>query len=816
MTGRQQLTEQILAGFSIRVRGTVQGVGFRPTVFKLAAEYGIKGHVLNDSEGVLIEAWGSDAQLSKFVRAIRDNPPPLARIEKISQQPLASSTAPDSFFIMPSANGSAGTDISSDAATCEACVKEVFNPSNRRFRYPFINCTHCGPRLSIIQSIPYDRPYTSMSKFTMCVDCQSEYDDPGDLRFHAQPNACHACGPKAWLEGSDGRTVFAESLTQLDHVDAACTLIQRGEILAIKGIGGFHLACDATNEEAVAKLRARKERYHKPFALMARDMNMIKDYGLVDELEASLLQSNAAPIVVLNRKPDGQMPNLIAPSVAPCQHTLGFMLPYTALHHLLLERMDKPIVLTSGNRVHEPQCTDNAEARIRLGSIADYLLMHDRDIVNRLDDSVARVSCGQRSYLRRARGLAPKPIPLPKGFEDAPDILATGAELKNTFCLTQNSKAIISQHIGDLEDARTYADYQNNLALYTKSFQHRPARIAVDLHPEYLSGKLGRALALEKNLPLDEVQHHHAHIASCLTDNLWPLDAGPVLGVALDGLGYGCDGTFWGGEFMLADYTSFERLGTFKPVALIGGSQAMREPWRNAYAHLMAEMGWPKFKADFEELELLKFFESKPLATYNSMLAYGVNSPLASSCGRLFDAVASMLGICRDNVTYEGQAACELEAIACRETLEYEAEDLGYPFAVLRLGGEGLLYIEPLAAWQSVLSDLLLNTSKGVMAARFHKGLAKAIVQMVEKLCTRNDEKWLCTVALSGGVFQNKILQELVYERLSEYGYTVLIHQNVPANDGGISLGQAVVSAASQIRTNKERSHVSWHTWSNS
>jgi hydrogenase maturation protein HypF len=833
MTKQSQLDQKTALGWAIRVRGTVQGVGFRPTVFKIAKEHGIAGHVLNDGEGVLIEAWGTEPELENFVQAIQDNSPPLARIESIEHSAInvEHSTInnvdiPHTFVITKSEAGSAKTDISPDAATCAACVEDVLSPFGRRFRYPFTNCTHCGPRLSIIKSIPYDRACTSMAVFPMCAECQSEYDDPSDRRFHAQPNACHACGPKAWLQRSDGKTMCIDSLSQLDQVDAAATLIQRGEIVAVKGIGGFHLACDATNEDAVAKLRARKHRYHKPFALMARDVSIVEQYCQVREKEAALLKGHAAPIVVMNRivtatdsfvpaAPQSGTPP-VAQSVAPGQKTLGFMLPYAPLHHLLLKRISKPIVLTSGNRSQEPQCITNDDAKERLGEIADYFLLHDREIINRLDDSVVRVVCNQPVYLRRARGSAPEPIPLPKGFETAPDVIAMGGELKNTFCMTKNSRAIMSQHIGDLEDARTYADYHYNLGLYQKSFQHEARRIAVDLHPEYLSSKLGRRRARDQNLPLDEVQHHHAHIASCLADNLWPLDAGPVLGVALDGLGYGCDGTFWGGEFLLADYNSFERLGTFKPVALLGGSQAMHEPWRNTYAHLMAEMGWPRYKMDFEDLELTTFFESKPLATFNSMLESKVNSPLASSCGRLFDAVAAAIGICREHASYEGQAAIEMEAIVDLDTLQNETEDLGYPFAVPRLGGKGLPYIEPLAVWQAVLGDLLLNTNKGVMSARFHKGLAKAIVHMVKKLCTRDEERWLNTVALSGGVFQNKILQELIFERLSEEGFTVLIHRQVPANDGGLSLGQAVISAASQIHNHKERSHVSWHTWSNS
>lgn len=802
-------TQTNFCGWAIRVRGTVQGVGFRPTVFKLANQHGITGSVLNDGDGVLIEAFAEQQALADFVQAIEQNSPPLARIEEISHTTLKTlpEQIPTAFAIGKSQESEAKTNISADAATCAACIEDVFSPFSRRFRYPFTNCTHCGPRLSIVKAIPYDRAMTSMAEFPMCSDCQKEYEDPEDRRFHAQPNACHVCGPRAWLERSDGKAVCIESMTHLDDIDAAATLIQRGEIVAIKGIGGFHLACDASNEKAVAQLRERKLRFHKPFALMARDLNVIKQYCQISEAEEALLKNHCAAIVLLE-----QTDKKLAPTVAPGQKTLGFMLPYTPLHHLLMKRLSKPIVLTSGNLSDEPQCTDNDEARERLGKIADYFLLHDREIVNRLDDSVVRAKAdGTCEILRRARGYAPSPIKLPPGFESTPEILAMGGELKNTFCLLQNNRAIVSQHMGDLEEAKTYEDYRQNLALYQNCFQFKPTRLAIDFHPEYLSSKVGQKIADENSLALDQIQHHHAHIASCLADNGWPHNAGPVMGVALDGLGYGLDETFWGGEFLLADYGSFERLATFKPVAMLGGAQAILEPWRNTYAHLMAEMGWPRYKMDYEDLELTRFLESKPLAAFNSMLQARRNAPLASSCGRLFDAVAAAMGICRDRTSYEGQAAIEMEALVDQTVLTEESDLLAYPFAIPRLKS-GMPYIEPLAMWQALLGDLTLDTAPGVMAARFHKGLAKAIVTMIDKLCYQEESRWLSTVALSGGVFQNQLLLKQVRERLLAKGYGVLSHQQVPTNDGGISLGQAVISAARQIEK-KERSHVSWHTW---
>ncbi len=776
----------------IRVRGLVQGVGFRPTVWRLARRLGLAGSVRNDGDGVLIEAVGEPDALDALVDALHAERPPLARIDAIERTPLSEPPAGDGFEIVASAATTPHTGVVPDAAACPACVEETLSPFSRRYRYPFTNCTHCGPRLSIVRAIPYDRANTAMAAFTMCPECQAEYEDPADRRFHAQPNACHACGPRVWLERSDGHAFCTENLTQLDDLDAACTLLQRGEILAVKGLGGFHLACDATNAEAVARLRERKQRLDKPFALMARDLDIVRRYCELDAAEEALLRSPQAPIVIL----DARSGTDLAPAVAPGQRTLGFMLPYTPLHHLLLRRMDRPVVMTSGNLSEEPQCIDNADAKRRLGGIADWLLLHDRDIVNRVDDSVVRIMDGAPRLLRRARGYAPAPLPLPPGFEDAPPLLALGGELKNTFCLLQDGQAILSQHMGDLEDAATWADFRRNLALYADLFQHRPQAIAVDLHPEYLSAKLGRDRAAQDGLPLYEIQHHHAHVAACLADNGWPLAAGPVLGVALDGLGYGSDGALWGGEFLRADYRDFERLGTFKPVALLGGARAMREPWRNLYAHLMAEMGWARYRMNYGELALTEFLEALPRPTLDAMLKTGTHAPPASSCGRLFDAVAAAMGICRERVSYEGQAAIELEACIDPRTLHEEDDALAWPFGIPRLRGSGLPYIEPLAMWQALLGDLILDTPRGVMAARFHKGLVRAIVHMVRKLTTADGERVLDTVVLTGGVFQNRTLLEQVAARLRAEGYRVLTHRQVPANDGGLSLGQAVIAAA--------------------
>jgi hydrogenase maturation protein HypF len=783
----------------IRIRGVVQGVGFRPTVFRVAREHGVRGDVKNDGEGVLIHAWAEPLALDAFVEALSRACPPLAAITAIVRaESTPERSAPESFSISASDRTLARTGVSPDAATCAACLAETLDPFSRRYRYPFTNCTHCGPRLSILTALPYDRAQTSMACFELCAACHREYDDAGDRRFHAQPNACHACGPRARLSRTDGHALCTADLTQLDDVDAAFALLSRGEIVAVKGIGGYHLACDATNAASVTRLRQRKGRDRKPFALMARDLGVVERYASVNALERPLLESAAAPIVLLSANGPERLPA----EVAPGQNLLGFMLPYTPLHALLLRRMARPIVLTSGNRADEPQCTADDEARQKLVDISPYMLWHDRPITTRVDDSVVRVMAGAARLLRRGRGYAPFSLPLPPGFAGAEPSLAFGGELKNSFCLVQNGQAILSQHMGDLENAASYRDYRHNIDLFCRLYQHEPRRMVIDRHPEYLSSKLGREWAEQRGVSLTRVQHHHAHIASCLGDNAWPRQAGAVLGVALDGLGLGDDGELWGGEFLLADYAGYERLGTFKPVALLGGSRAMREPWRNTHAHLLAEMGWASFKLNFDELELCHYLGSKPLEALAAMLASGTHAPRASSAGRLFDAVAAAVGVCRDAVSYEGQAAIELEALVDREVLEREADDLAYPFSLPRLGGKGLPYIEPLAMWQAVLGDLVLNTPVPVMAARFHKGLAKAIVALVCKLRRQqagaSDRRPFDTVALSGGVFQNAVLLEQVQGRLAAENLRVLVHERVPANDAGLALGQALIGAAQQ------------------
>ena len=825
-------TSHPVTGVTLRIRGLVQGVGFRPFIWRLAHQHQLAGRVLNDGSGVLIEVWGQPRRLEAFVRDIAEHCPPLARIDSVEQQPLQAQ-AGHSFEIVDSRQSEVQTGVAADAAICQDCLDDINDPLNRRYRYAFTNCTHCGPRLSIINSIPYDRCHTSMAKFKLCDDCQAEYDNPADRRFHAQPNACPVCGPRLWLEPA------ADFIEAADDIERAAELIRQGMIIAIKGIGGFHLACDALNEQAVSRLRRNKQRDAKPFALMARSVEMIRQYCRVTDYEAELLASSQAPIVLLDKKPAIARP--LARQIAAEQSVLGFMLPYTALHTLLMQEMDGPLVMTSANLSDLPQCIDNDQALRQLTGLADYFLMHDRDILHRLDDSVVRVVNGQCRVMRRARGYAPQAIVLPQGFENGVDLpstssliqhhvacsvlgykpcsskqgagliagmkmchqhevlglLAMGGELKNTFCLIKNGQAVLSQHMGDLENAAVLFDYEKAIKLYRQLFNHRPEIVAVDAHPEYISSKLGRQLAADYGVEPVAVQHHHAHIAACLADNDWPLTGGKVLGIVLDGLGFGQDGELWGGEFLLADYASSIRLATMRSVALIGGAQAMREPWRNTYAHLQAAFDWAELQKNYAELELIQFLQKKPLATMDAMLANHLNTPLASSCGRLFDAVAAAIGLCRNQISYEGQAAIALENCITEAVLISE-KNQGYPFVIDPDSEIPRLLADNM--WRALLDDLQHEVAAAVIASRFHLGLAQGLVDMALYLQTK--ETTGDTIALSGGVFQNRVLFQLLDRKLKEAGFNVLSHRRVPANDGGLAFGQAMVALA---RTMKEK-----------
>lgn len=797
----------------IRVRGTVQGVGFRPTVYKLASREKLVGEVLNDSEGVLIRISGQQSALLNFVKQLDLESPPLAKIDSIESKDLPGEWDFKDFRICPSEKGSAATEVSADAATCQACLAELLAEDEHRYHYPFTNCTHCGPRISIVKRIPYDRGNSTMEPFPMCDHCRAEYTDPLDRRFHAQPIACFDCGPTLRLQlKHEGLSDVANQRQHSDEVLAQVdTALRQGKIVAIRGIGGFHLCCDAGNHAAVKTLRQRKHRYAKPFALMTHKLDLINAYCEVSPVEQEQLTSNNAPIVLLRKKQNlsDALPAL-SEEIAPGSDLYGFMLPYTPLHWLITRQFGKPLVMTSGNLSKQPQIIDNQQAHEQLADIADLILYHNRDIANRIDDSVVRCMAGEPRIMRRARGYAPRSFILPPEFADSPDILACGAELKSTFCLLKNGAAMVSQHQGDLEDISTFDDYVKNLHLYQKLYDVVPQIIVADKHPEYVSSKYAKnELAGEHpNATLVEVQHHHAHIASCLAENKSPLDTPPVLGIALDGLGFGDDNRLWGGEFLLADYTSSVRLGRFKPIAMPGGAQAIKEPWRNTYAHLLNAMSWQEFIQRYGDLELCKYLQGKPLEAFEQMLIKGINSPLASSCGRLFDAVAAAVDLCRSHARYEGQGAIELEMKVSAHLDQsglINPEVGAYNFSTKLIPTSenpapeskvALWEIDSTPMWLGLLDDLRQSASTEIIAARFHAGLVNVIDSMIGHIAEQHS---ITTVALSGGCLQNKVLLENLTPRIHARGINCLSQSQFPSNDGGISLGQAVIAAAQSL-----------------
>jgi hydrogenase maturation protein HypF len=738
---------------AVRVAGVVQGVGFRPFVYSLATGLGLTGLVGNDTDGVFAEVEGPATAVAEFLRRLEADAPPLARIEKVTTRAISPARSEESFVITAStSSGPRRTLVSADTATCADCLRELAEPADRRHRYPFINCTNCGPRFTIVRDVPYDRPLTTMAPFAMCEACAAEYHDPADRRFHAQPTCCPACGPRLTLDGDSE-----------NPIRKAATLLQHGKILAIKGLGGFHLAADAACAPAVAELRSRKHREDKPFAVMAADLAAAKELAAIDTAAAALLTSPARPIVLLPRRAGAN----VAPATAPGNRQLGIMLPYTPLHHLLLAVTTRPIVLTSGNISDEPIVYRDGEARETLKDIADAFLTHDRAIHVRTDDSVARTFRNGAMLLRRSRGYVPEPLTVKSTFSRP--VLACGAELKNTFCLAQGHHAFVSHHVGDLENAETLRSFTEGIEHFRRLFGIEPQIIAHDLHPEYLSTKYALDLAdADESLDLVGVQHHHAHIASCLADNG---EAGPVIGVAFDGTGYGPDGTIWGGEFLVADLTAFERGGHLAPVPMPGGAAAIRQPWRMAAAYL-----------GDRACEVARRHQDQ-WAAVTAMAAKGVNSPLTSSAGRLFDAAAALLGV-RDAINYEGQAAVELEQLADpTESAAYAAAlDTGPgPF---QARGSDLLH--------ALLDDQTSGVPAPLIAARFHHGVAA----LIEAGCLRlREQHGLDTVALSGGVFQNTFLLHAAVARLEARRFRVLVHARVPCNDGGISLGQAVIAA---------------------
>jgi hydrogenase maturation protein HypF len=756
---------------AVRVEGVVQGVGFRPFVYGLATSLGLSGLVGNDVDGVFAEIEGDAEAVARFLVLVEQQAPPLARIERITTADMIPIGAAGFVIAASQPGGERRALVSADSATCADCLRELADPRDRRYRYPFINCTNCGPRFTIVRDVPYDRPLTTMSSFDMCAQCAAEYHDPADRRFHAQPVCCPACGPRLALSDPAG---YQPPAWAADPIGAAAGLMLAGQVVAVKGLGGYHLAVDAGNELAAAALRARKHREDKPFAVMVGSLAAARELCDLDAIAEQLLTSSPRPIVLAPRRPESA--DRVAASVAPGNNHLGLMLPYTALHHLLLGRVGRPIVATSGNTSDEPIAYRDADALSRLAGIADAFLLHDRAIHIRTDDSVVRSVRGRPAVLRRSRGYVPEPLRLAHAC--LRPVLACGAELKSTFCLAKGDRAFVSHHIGDLENAETLLSFTSGIEHFRRLFDIEPELVAHDLHPDYLSTKYAADLA---GVELLGVQHHHAHIASCLADN----DAdGPVIGVAFDGTGYGPDGTIWGGEFLLADLAGYERAGCLESVPMPGGVAAIRQPWRMAAAYLAAA-----FPDALPTNLKVRQRNEQAWGPVTAMAERGINSPLTSSAGRLFDAAAALLGI-RDAISYEGQAAIELEQLAGTAQPASTAQRSGYEAEVT--SGD-LVCIRGADLIRAMTGDLAAGVDRTVIASRFHNGVAAATVTACRVLRERHG---LQTVALSGGVFQNVLLTAQVADQLAAAGFTVLTHSRVPCNDGGISLGQAAVAAA--------------------
>jgi hydrogenase maturation protein HypF len=783
---------------AIEIAGIVQGVGFRPFIYRLATENNLTGFITNTEAGVSIEVEGGAEAVATFLARLPQEVPPLARLTSIVVADRPSNYDVD-FRILPSRAGKERRVlIAPDVAICDGCLAELFNPADRRFRYPFINCTNCGPRYTIVRDIPYDRAKTSMAAFPMCPECQREYDDPRDRRFHAQPNACWKCGPRVDLWDAEGRRHECP-----DPIAEAVELLAAGEIAAVKGLGGFHLAVDAMNEAAVARLRERKRRVEKPFAIMAATLAGVEEFCPLDDASCNLLQSPAHPIVLLKKK----QPERVAASVAPFNRDLGVFLPYTPLHHLLFEgKRFSALVMTSGNISEEPIAIDNAEAVERLRGLADCFLVHNREILLRADDSVVRVAGGRGRQVRRSRGYVPAPIFLK---EELPPVLAVGGELKNTICLTRGREAFLSQHIGDLENLESYKFFASTIAGLKRILEVEPQILAYDLHPDYFSTRWARA---QEGMERVGVQHHHAHIASCMAEN--HLD-GRVIGFALDGTGYGLDGNVWGGEVLVCDYRGFERLAHLHYIPMPGGAASIVEPRRMAISYLFQHYG-----RDFWDLDIpfVRGLDRSRTETLLQMIERGVNSPLTSSTGRLFDAVAAVAGV-REQVNYEAQAAIELEAaiekelpiVDCRFSISrplssspgnsqsdlplvtappVTSGDVGYPFAIREESGGWIIDSRPM--FQALAQDLREGVPTGVVSHRFHLGFVDVLARTAELVRGRTG---LDRVCLSGGSFQNCFLSYHLEKRLAAQGFQVFTHAEVPCGDGGISLGQAVVAA---------------------
>ncbi len=793
---KPETNDGLLKRETIVVRGVVQGVGFRPFVFRVATEEGLTGFIGNDTGGVTIEIEGPLEKLENFRRRLLDEAPPLSRIDSVNAQSVPPKQEKDFRIVVSEAGGHVNTGIPADAATCADCLRELLDPRGRRYRYPFINCTNCGPRFTITRSIPYDRPQTSMAQFTMCAECQAEYDDPTNRRFHAQPNACPDCGPLVGLVALGGMEISSD-----DPVTAAVDRLMAGEIMAIKGIGGFHLAVDATNEFAVMRLRDRKHRYGKPLAVMARDLESARELCMLAPGEEELLLTVARPIVIAPKRTG----NGIAPSVAPGIPWLGVFLPYAPLQHLLFDdKRVRALVMTSANLSEEPIAIDNAEALSRLGNIADAFLMHNREILQRCDDSVMAFVDGAPQLIRRARGFVPLPVPLAgnSGREGSPPLLAVGGHLKSVFALARGPFAYQSQHLGDLENLTGLEFFRESLAHLMHTFEIEPETVVHDLHPGYLSTSWAKEWAAERNLRLIAVQHHHAHIAACMAEHSL---VGPVIGLSLDGTGYGTDGRIWGGEVLIVrldgpDPGNFGRFAHLDYIPMPGGEAAIREPWRMALGALHAA-GF-----DIESLEVLSLtgVKQQDARVIRRMIERGLNTPLTSSCGRLFDAVAAVI-LGRGAVDYEAQAAIELEGLAVDEPLPRSGaaepkttdRDALYSGYSVKLQGDLNMHepmrISTTPLWRQLFDDVCAGVAKPQIAARFHSGVAHGFVFAARMA---RDTTGIKQVALSGGCLHNRRLARLLRTGLELEGFEVFQHAQVSPGDGGLSYGQAVIAAA--------------------
>jgi hydrogenase maturation protein HypF len=743
-------------------------VGFRPFVYRIARARSLTGFVLNDTLGVLVEVEGDRKGVSSFLSSLRTEAPPLARIDSIHTEDRPPKGEREFRILKSASRRGKESVLPPDIATCSDCLREILDPDDRRFRYAFTNCTNCGPRYTIVNDIPYDRPKTSMRVFNMCPLCQKEYDSPEDRRFHAQPNACATCGPSLSLAENKQRAIKCR-----DPLDRTVALLKRGAIVAIKGIGGFHLACDAANDAAIRRLRKRKKRQYKPLAIMSQDIATVSKYAHVSDLEREILESYASPIVLLRRKSNKLLSELLAPNLSD----IGVMLPYTPLHHILLRNNFLALVMTSGNLTDEPTIAANGTAFEKLGSIADYFLTHDRDILIQNDDSIVKIIAREPVVMRRARGYVPQPIVLPGIAADTPDILAVGGEEKGTVCFVKGGRAFLSQHLGDLKNRESVLSFENTVVHTKRLLKIRPRIVAHDLHPSYSSTKYAMG---QKGVRRTAVQHHYAHIAACLAENGVNEK---VIGISFDGVGLGTDEKSWGGEFFVADLTGFERVGHLKYVPLPGGDAAAKEPYRMAIAYLHAAFG--EEAVPLAE-QLLANVESEKIRMVFRMIEKRVNSPLTSSTGRLFDAVASLIGVCQMN-TYEGQAPMELESLIWNRD-EYHEEF--YPYEIRDETDMFIVDVSPMI--RSITQDVAGEKSRPYVTCKFHNTMAHYALDA----CLRARKVFrLKGAALSGGVFQNKYLTEKLVSLLEGKGFTVYRHKLVPPNDGGISLGQAAAAA---------------------